>query len=314
MTIFALTTLAAWKQRLWPYLALSRTPHGIIDMAAPALAALLCLGRFPPLPVVLVGLVTMFAGYTAVYALNDLVDLRIDRAKVGIGGYSDAEAYVDGVLVRHPMAKDVLSPKFGLAWASGWALVALIGAWWLNPVCLYLFLAGCLLEAIYCKLLRISPWRAVINGIVKSIGPLAAVYAVQPDPSVLFLGILFLWLFCWEVGGQNIPNDWTDIEEDRHFGAQTIPVRLGPRRAAILSLGLLTITLLLHPLLLWASPLIVTGLDLAAAVAVVYGLLLRPALHLAQGRERRWAMKLFNQASFYPLATLGLVLLRLALP
>ncbi len=311
MTAFASVPLLEWKKRLWPFLALSRTPHGIIDMAAPAVAALLCLGGFPPLSIVLVGALTMFAGYTAVYALNDLVDVRIDRAKVGIGGYSDADAYVDGVLVRHPLAKDVLSVPAGLTWALGWGLVALAGAWWLNPVCLYLFLAGCLLEAVYCKLLRISPWRAVVNGIVKTVGALAAVFAVQPQPDPLFLGLLFLWLFCWEIGGQNIPNDLTDIEEDRHFKAQTIPVRLGPRRAAILSLLLLTATLVLHPLLLWSSPLAVRGIDLAAAVAVVYFLLLRPALHLAQERERRRAMKLFNQASFYPLAALVLVLLRL---
>ena len=62
------------KQRLKMFLALSRTPHGVIDMAAPALAALLCLGRFPSPAVTIVGLLTVFAGYTAVYALNDLVD------------------------------------------------------------------------------------------------------------------------------------------------------------------------------------------------------------------------------------------------
>jgi 4-hydroxybenzoate polyprenyltransferase len=313
VTAFTSTTFSQWKQRLGPYLALSRTPHGLIDMAAPALAALLCLGYFPPPAVVLVGLATMFAGYTAVYALNDLVDLRIDRAKVGIGGYSDAESYVDGVLVRHPLAKNVLSFNAGLAWTAAWTLVTLAGAWWLNPVCLYLFLAGCLLEAIYCKLLRISPWRALINGIVKTIGPLAAVFAVQPQPSLLFLAILFMWFFCWEIGGQNIPNDWTDIEEDRHFGAKTIPVRLGLRRAAILSLVLLVAAFFLHPLLLWVSPLSVGGLDLAAAAAVAVWLLLRPALRLAQESERRSAMALFNQASFYPLASLGIVLFRLAL-
>ena len=62
------------------FLALSRTPHGLLDMAAP-FAALLWLGAFPPLTVMLLGVVTVFAGYTAVYALNDVVDYQNDRKK-----------------------------------------------------------------------------------------------------------------------------------------------------------------------------------------------------------------------------------------
>ena len=67
--------------RLKLFLALSRTPHGVIDIATPALAALLCLGHFPPLVTTLLGVITVFSGYTAVYALNDLVDYRTDREK-----------------------------------------------------------------------------------------------------------------------------------------------------------------------------------------------------------------------------------------
>ena len=65
--------------RLKLFLALSRTPHGILDMATPALAALLWLGGFPSAGVIALGLLTAFAGYTAVYALNDLVDYRVDK-------------------------------------------------------------------------------------------------------------------------------------------------------------------------------------------------------------------------------------------
>jgi len=38
---------------------------------------------------------------------------------------------------------------------------------------------------------------------------MAAVVAVDPDPSAAFLIALFLSLFFWEIGGQNIPNDLT---------------------------------------------------------------------------------------------------------
>jgi 4-hydroxybenzoate polyprenyltransferase len=301
-----------FQDRLKLYLALSRTPHGIIDMAAPALAALLCLGHFPPIQVTLVGIITVFAGYTAVYALNDLVDLRTDRQKVDIGGYSDGENYLDGVMMRHPMAKGALSFKAGLAWAVGWAVLALAGAYWLNPVCLYIFLAGCLLEGLYCKLWRVTPLRALINGAVKTLGSVAAVFAVDPSPSPLFLIALFAWMFAWEIGGQNIPNDWTDIEEDRHFKAQTIPVRLGLQKATLVIVACLTVALFLNIVLLWVSPLTFGILPMIVVVAVNVLLLLHPALLLAERQQRELAMALFNKASYYPLAMLGIVLVRLA--
>ena len=61
-------------------------------------------------------------------------------------------------------------------------------------------------------------------------------------------------------------------------------------------------------MLWWASPLHAGPLLLLVALAVNVWLLLWPALQLAEKRERRAAMNLFNKASYYPLATLLLVL------
>ncbi len=292
-------------------LALSRTPHGLIDMASPALAALLCLGHFPAFPVAVVGIITVFAGYTAVYALNDVIDFQTDKQKVCIGGYCDGEDFLDGALVRHPMAKGVLSLWSGLVWTICWALIALAGAWWLNPVCLYIFLAGCILEGLYCLLWRVTPLRAVINGVVKTLGAVAAVYAVKPEPSILFLMVLFLWIFCWEIGGQNIPNDWTDLEEDQHFKARTIPIALGLRRASLISLTALVGAFFLNFTLFWISPLNFGPLLLITALAANIWLLLWPVLQLAENKERKSAMRLFNKASYYPLAILIMVLAKI---
>ena len=299
--------------RLKLLLALSRTPHGVIDIANPALAALLCLGHFPSPAVTLLGLITVFAGYTAVYALNDLVDFRTDREKVRVGGYGDGEDFLDGVLVRHPLAKGVLPLSAGILWAGGWGLVAMVGAWLLNPVCLYIFLAGGVLETVYCMLLRVTPLRTLINGIVKSLGAVAAVFAVQPDPSAVFLVILFGWIFFWEIGGQNIPNDWTDIEEDRRFNAKTIPVRLGLERAALLSGGCLVAAYFFTFLLMWRSPLSFGAVHLLAVAGLGVWLLLLPAMRLVAGGDRRQAMDLFNNASHFPLSILAVVLVRLLL-
>ena len=76
-------------------------------------------------------------------------------------------------------------------------------------------------------MLQVSHLRTLVSGIVKTLGGLAAVFAVDatPDPGLLLL--LFFWLFFWEIGGQNVPNDWHDIEEDTSLQARTVPVSLG---------------------------------------------------------------------------------------
>jgi 4-hydroxybenzoate polyprenyltransferase len=296
--------------RLKLFLALSRTPHGLLDLATPGLAALLCLGGFPPLKVLLLGLITVFAGYTAVYALNDLVDYRTDIAKISAGRLAEA-GYLDGVMVRHPMAQGLLSFREGLVWALAWAAVALAGAYLLNPVCALIFIAGAVLETIYCLLLRVSHLRTLVSGVVKSLGGIAAAFAVNPHPSPIFLVLLFLWLFSWEIGGQNVPNDWHDLEEDLRWQAQTVPVRYGAEGSARVILASLTASVLLLPLLQVASPLAFSwGFKLLSLAAGVV-LLIVPALRLYRAQERSRATVLFNYASYYPLVILLLTLLAL---
>ena len=74
------------------------------------------------------GILTAFAGYTAVYALNDLVDFRVDREKLKPGGFRETDHYLDNVLVRHPLAYGLLGFREALLWAIAWAFLALVGA------------------------------------------------------------------------------------------------------------------------------------------------------------------------------------------
>ncbi len=297
--------------RMGLFLALSRTPHGVLDLATPALGALLCLGGFPPLGVILLGLVTAFAGYTAVYALNDLVDVVNDRGKLAAAGDQGGQGYLDAVGVRHPLAQGLLTLPAAVSWAVFWAAVALLGAHALNPVCFYLFLAGAGLEVAYCLLLKVSHLRTLVSGLVKTIGGIAAVYAVDPAPSPWFLTWLWAWLFCWEIGGQNVPADWHDIAEDRHLGARTLPVVYGPRPSSLIILISLLLALLLSLVVLTVSPLPAPWPLLAVAGAAGLYLLILPALSLWRKQEREGATRLFNRASYYPLAMLVITLLGL---
>lgn len=293
----------AWS-RLKLYFALSRTPHGLLDMCTPAMGALIWLGGFPPAPVVLLGMMTAFAGYTAVYALNDVVDYRADRERVRRGELPSSESYLDDVLVRHPMAYGLVSFRAGAGWALAWSILAMAGAYLLNPVCVFIFLAGCLLEAVYCFLFTVSPLRTFVSGVVKTSGGIAAVFAVDPDPSPFFLLTLFVMLLCWEIGGQNIPHDWEAIDKDRCLAAKTIPLQWGAKKATHLVLVTITVACAANLALLFFSRGNFGMTAFAGAVLINGYLLVLPSLRLKRTQNRATAMALFNRASYYPFALL----------
>ncbi|MGD9972995.1 MAG: UbiA family prenyltransferase [Desulfatirhabdiaceae bacterium] len=295
------------------FMALSRTPHGVIDMATPCFAALVWLGEFPPFWVTLLGLVTAFAGYTAVYALNDVVDYANDQKKMAFGVPESSVRDIDGVWIRHPLAQGFIPFKNGVYWVLAWASVAIIGAWILNPVCLMIFLAGCILETLYCRMLKITHYRVLVSGTVKTLGAVAAIFAVDPSPSPGFVAILFLFLYFWEIGGQNIPNDWSDIHEDKQIGARTVPVQLGIQRSAILILGCILMALLLNVWVFKFSRAVYEPVYLAAALATGIYLLLIPAIRLMMSQSDENAMRLFNRGSHYPVVLLAIVLIRIIL-
>src|SRR3546814_6046745 len=54
----------------------------------------------------------------------------------------------------------------------------------------------------------------------RSAGPIAAVFAVIPEPSWSGLLGLLAWLMLWEIGGQNIPADWNDIERSEEHTSE----------------------------------------------------------------------------------------------
>jgi 4-hydroxybenzoate polyprenyltransferase len=294
------------------FFALSRTPHGLLDMATPAFAALLWLGAFPPVSIMLLGLSTAFAGYTAVYALNDLIGYSEDRKKLDQGGFRSSDGgYLDALMVRHPVAGGYLNFTEGIFWTGGWALLALWGAYLLNPVCAYIFIAACLLESVYCCLWNITPFRTLVSGLVKTAGPVAAVFAVDARPDSAYVLCLFAVIFLWEIGGQNIPADWTDIEEDTRLHGRTVPVILGFKRSGILVLALLTGAVALSAFLFLQAGAGANIFPMLLAIGAGIYLLLVPAQRLCTTNNRLQAMLLFNKASYYPAALLCSVLVML---
>ncbi len=295
------------------FLGLSRTPHAILDMATPPMAALLWLGDFPPLPVTIVGLITAFAGYTAVYALNDLIDCRIDKERMSLRDRVTDTPTVDEIMVRHPVAQGMLSFGSGLWWFGFWSIVALAGAWWLNPFCAGLFVVSASLEALYCKLLRISYLKIIPSALVKASGGLAGVYAVDPSPSLGFVAVLLLWLAAWEVGAQNIANDIVDMEDDSRVSARTTLTVKGMPESVFIMLAAISMATSAGIALYWMAGNDVGWLYPIGAALLAWKLLLEPARRVYYHPGPAAAASLFDKASYMPVSFLLLVVISIYL-
>ena len=157
-------------------------------------------------------------------------------------------------------------------------------------------------------LLRITFLRVVVSGVVKTSGGIAALFAVDPHPSGTFLLVFFLWLFLWEIGGQNVASDWADVEEDLQVRARTVPVKFGLHGARIIIIFSLVLTILLSLVLWWFIPTTLSPAYAIGALVVGIYLLLLPAYRLYKTKASQEAANLFSRASYYP-AVMLLVLM-----
>ncbi|MCK6539612.1 MAG: UbiA family prenyltransferase [Anaerolineales bacterium] len=288
------------------FFALSRTTHGVLDLAAPGFVALLWLGGFPPLGTILLSVFTAFAAYTAIYALNDLVGIAVDREKFS-GGINEGYS-VEASDMRYPLAQNILPYRSGFLWFAVWFILALAGSYLLDPFIVVILLSAAILEVIYVLLLKVTYLRTFVSGLVKSSGPIAAIYVVDPNPDLARLLLVLAWVFVWEIGGQNIPADWNDTVEDQRVHAKTIPLQLGTQSAGVIVLLTLGLTVTISLFLPRVSPLDLGWAFLLASAAAGIVLLIKPGYELyKQQKEGRLAARLFDSASYYPMAQLAII-------
>lgn len=300
-------TVSASREGVRKFFGLSRMTHSVLDIAHPAAGALLVLGAFPAASTVMIGLVAAFAGFTAVFALNDVMDCGVDCEKMAkLTGKKECFD-IDSVGYRHPIAQGALSFKAALAWVIAWGAVSLACAFFLRPVCAGLMVAALGLEIGYCRLLRVTHWKGILSGSMVAVGGLAGVYAVTAAPPVLFVAAFFAWAFAWEVGCRNIPNDWSDIEEDACLGIKTVPVRYGRRAASWISFAFLCLTVAASLVFPLVAPMRHAAIYLAGALAAGAVLLIIPAIRWVRDQKLASSLYLFNRACFYPLAVCVLV-------
>ena len=232
------------------------------------------------------------------------MDYGWDREKVKDVNYITQNDDLDSLLARHPLAQGMLTLRESHVWVFLWTGLAILGAYILNPRCLVIFLCAFLFETVYCLLWKVTWMKTFVSGAVKSAGSLAAVFAVDHHPSPAFVTVLFFWFFFWEIGGQNVPNDWADVEEDLRLKARTIPVCVGPYGAKLIILSTIILSILLSIFLLFLSP-------FRRDIPVIVGWLLigiyflvMPALRLYRTENRDDSLALFNRSSYYHISLL----------
>ncbi|WP_240796551.1 UbiA family prenyltransferase [Streptomyces sp. RFCAC02] len=292
---------------------LSRGTQAALSVAQPLLAMVAAAAAAGPPPAgrLLAALLAAFAGYAAVFAANDLIDARVDRADAerrraaapapaatappAAGGFD-----IDGAGTRHPIATGRLPYGVAVAWVVLLSGTALTLAARIDAVCAVLFLAAALLEAGYCALARVTPYKTLLSGLMVAVGAAAGWFVVTRQPDWPLLVLFCVWMAAWEIGGRNVPNDWADVDDDRPLGIRTVPVVHGPRAAGAVVVVCLTVTSGAGVALFAAcAPAIGPAAPAGAAVAGAWALLW-PATRLLRAPGPDTALALFNRASLYP--------------
>jgi 4-hydroxybenzoate polyprenyltransferase len=293
------------------FLAFSRGLQAFISIAQPALGAVIALIAIPDWEVVVIGFIAAWAGNNAAFAINDLLDVELDKKRFNhlreFKGFD-----IDTTLVRHPLAQGYLSYRSGVIWIVVSSLIAVMGAYLLNPWCVVLFVVALLLEICYCRLSQISAFKFLITGVMVALGAMAVWVAVVDRVAVLPALAFFIWIAAWEIGGRNIVNDWSDIDEDVHLGIKTIPVVYGHKVAGRLILFFLLLTVGCSVVIRYIVPL--NMIYLVGALIEGWYALLYPTLRLLKNPSPEGAITLFNRASLYPLVMLAIVVVSIYLP
>lgn len=125
----------------------------MLDVAHPSIGALIALGSFPRTIPLIIGLIAAFAGFTAIFGINDVIDRRVDTERMQRFRREFSQFDIDALGCRHPIAKGKLRFRKALCWVLFWSLLSLSLAFVLNPLCSLMLLVAVSLEVCYCKLL-----------------------------------------------------------------------------------------------------------------------------------------------------------------
>jgi chlorophyll synthase len=244
---------------------------------------------FPPMWAFACGVVASGAALSERWAL---ALLGILLAGPLVCGMSQAvndwfDRHVDAINEPHrPIPSGRMPGRWGLHVAIGWtgvslAVGALLGPWGFGATVLAVILAW-IYSAPPLRLKRSGIWGPLACGLSYESLPwitgAAVLSGLAPDPRLVVVAVLF------GLGAHGIMtlNDFKSIEGDRRFGLRSLPVMLGPERAApVACLVMAAPQLVVAGLLLaWGAP---TQAAIVAAVLALQILCMRRWLRDPRG-------------------------------
>jgi 4-hydroxybenzoate polyprenyltransferase len=195
----------------------------------------------------------MVGARSAAMTFNRIVDLRYDR--------------LNPRTERRALPAGNLSLTFAITFTALMAALFIISAARLNPVCFYLSFPTLALLFFYSYTKRFTALSHLFLGLAIGLAPLAAWLAVKGEfawPPVLLSGAVMFW-----VAGFDVIYALQDIEFDRKSHLFSLPARLGPKTALVLSTAFHAATVLLllaTALLTQLGAIAYAGIALVAAI------------------------------------------------
>jgi len=276
--------------------ASSRPLQATISIAQPLFAAFLAVGGIPSLRLIILLLIGSVAGMYSVFALNDLLDAPLDKRSMRLNKKNGWD--IDSVVMRHPLSIGVVSQPQQVAWIAFTGLVAASILLYLSPLALAFYFFAILLEAAYCKMAQVSAIKALIAGLLVATGAAIGWFAAGGNWNLgIFLPLGFVF-FAWEIGGRNIPNDFSDVLQDKKLGIKTVPAVYGAVFASRLIFLFALLAVAANIVLGLAALLGTAYLLISTLIGVI--LLILPACALAKNPTPKQALRYFNKASLFP--------------
>jgi len=233
--------------------------------------------------VLIIGFIVFFIGYRFYAKYVDTKIIKSDPNRA-----TPAKMFMDGVEFM-PTSKNIL---FGYQFKSIAGAAPVIGPiiaiqWGWLPAFIWVVIGTTFFAGVHDFG---ALWFSVRNR-ARSVGSITG-DVVGLRARNLFMIVIFLWIAFWEVGGQNIPNDLVDMEEDGRLGAKTVPVVYGPNAAVVIALATLIAGFVLGLGLVFLSPLQQKGVYVLGGILSGAFFLLLPLRRLIQDRDTSKAINL----------------------
>jgi 4-hydroxybenzoate polyprenyltransferase len=211
------------RVRIWQKLRITlemiKFEHTLFALPFAFIGALLAGPGFPTGQQILWIVVAMVGARSAAMTFNRIVDVQFDRKNPRTD--------------RRALPQGTLSPTFAVVFTTLMSGLFVFAAAQLNALCFYLSFPTLAILFLYSYTKRFTALSHVFLGLAIGLAPLAAWLSIRGQfalaPVLLSAAVMF-----W-VAGFDIIYALQDLEFDRKSGLFSIPARLGPRGALLIS-------------------------------------------------------------------------------